>query len=214
MTDYQFSDAYIKELNWEHDFADELPALLAIANQTPQWYSSENNKEQFCIIKPIDLLKIDIFKKINAELLKHQIRISVAILRKIKPFDTTGIHTDWPGLYTALNIPLLNPTSAVTSWYNFDNDLELSSLETVALKLPADSPLCLTTDRDRDRLLKFKIFEFTMSKPVLFNTSIPHNVQSINNVERIILSVQFKKNMVYELDWTDNAIFDKISIIR
>ena len=204
----------INELNWEYYFTADLPALLAIANQTPQWHTSENNNEQFCKIKVIDLLKIDIFKKINAELLKHRIRISIGILRKIKPFATTAIHTDWPGLYTALNIPLLNPTSAVTSWYNFDNDLELRSLESVASKLKADSPLCLTTAQDRDRLLKFKIFEFTMSKPVLFNTSIPHNVQSIDNVERIILSLQFKKNVVQHLDWTDNALFNNITTIR
>jgi hypothetical protein len=213
MTGCQFASAYIKELNWGHDFASELPALLEIADQTPLWHSSENNKEQFCIIKAIDLLKIDIFKKINSELLKHQIRVSIGILRKIKPLETTAIHTDWPGLYTALNIPLLNSTSAVTSWYNFDNNSELSSLETVAFKLPADSPLCMITDQDRDRLLKFKIFEFTMSKPVLFNTSIPHNVQSINNVERIILSLQFKKNIVYDLDWADNALFENLQLV-
>jgi hypothetical protein len=212
MIEYQFTNQFIKELDWEYNFTAELPYLLAIANQTPQWHSSNNHNEQFCKISVIDLLKIDIFKKINNQLLKNKIRISLGILRKIKPFAISAIHTDWPGLYTALNIPLLNPKSAITSWYNFDDDLELSSLESVASKLPVDSPFCLA--KDTDQFVKFKIFEFTMSKPVLFNTSIPHNVQSIDNVERIILSLQFRKNAAQHLDWGDNALFDNVSITR
>jgi hypothetical protein len=212
MIEYQFTNRFIKELDWEYNFTAELPHLLAIANQTPQWHSSENDNEQFCKITANNLLKIDIFKKINNQLIKNKIWIDIGILRKIKPFAISAIHTDWPGLYTALNIPLLNSKSAITSWYNFDNDLELKSLESVASKLPADSPFRLT--KDKDQFLKFKIFEFTMSTPVLFNTSIPHNVQSIDNVERIILSLQFRKNAAQHLNWDDNILFDNISITR
>jgi hypothetical protein len=199
---------YIKELDWCYDFSLTLVDLLAIANKRPQWHSSMSPAGQFSMLGR-SILDIDVFNKINNKLQTNSITIKNGILRKTTPYTRGFIHTDSVNQSLSLNIPLLNPTSAVTSWYDFSsNDMLASASSTFSTILP-NSPFY---EFKKGEMLPYKVFDFKMSKPVIFNNSIHHNVESVENVDRIILSILFVKFNGQAVKWEDCAVFEELQL--
>lgn len=199
---------YIKELDWCYDFSSTLDDLLAIANKRPQWHSSVSPAGQFSMLGRA-ILDIDVFNKINNDLQTNSISIKNAILRKTTPYTRGFIHTDSINQSLSLNIPLLNPSSAVTSWYDFSSNDTLASAPSTFSTILPNSPFY---EFKKGEMLPYKIFDFKMSKPVLFNNSIHHNVESVENVDRIIMSILFVKSNGQAVKWEDINCFDSVQL--
>jgi hypothetical protein len=108
------------------------------------------------------------------------------VLIQVDPNAIGRIHTDWrPSGYgdcLALNIPLFNCENSVTELW----------------KSSYDPPVQYTTNgqpyRYFDPKLCEKISEFSLIKPVLFRTDVPHSVSNRSNKIRQAISIRFKED--------------------
>lgn len=97
--------------------------------------------------------------------------------------DGLPVHTD-AGRKCTLNIPLLNCEDTVTIVYQ-----------------PIESDTIRETDRVLDRFLStdklVEIYRFELTKPMLFNTTLPHEVVS-NGKNRISISWSVMEDISFE----------------
>lgn len=80
----------------------------------------------------------------------------------------------------AINIPLINCDNAVTEFW------ESNQTSSVVEYSPSGSPYLSCGDRTTCK----KIDEYTLTKPVLFNTSIPHSVNNYSDKVRAAISLR------------------------
>jgi hypothetical protein len=116
------------------------------------------------------------------------LKISRPVLIQVEPNARGRIHTDFrpEGYSLALNIPLENCDNSVTSLWEAPSEL-------VEIRY--------TTNRSpyhyyNPNLCK-KITEFSLTKPVLFDTSIPHSVDNFSDQWRRAISLRFEPDPWY-----------------
>lgn len=111
------------------------------------------------------------------------LRISRAVLIQVAPQAEGRIHTDYrpEGYSLALNIPLENCDHSVTSMWSTEN--QITEIRYTTNNSPYhyyDPNLCR------------KITEFRLTKPVLFDTSVPHSVDNTSDKWRRAISLRFE----------------------
>jgi hypothetical protein len=185
------SNDYVEELESDYAFDTLIPELF---NLFPKWDDTTQLGGQYYLLPRKMIIDIDYFNQLD-KLLTHDIVINNVVVRKVYKGRWQPIHTDGDNTPLSINIPLTNKTKdAITSWYNFDSDDYLRGLITAHHLIPNDSPLKLSTESAINHIKKFKVFEYRMSGPVLFNTSIPHNVHNLGEEDRLIASIQFSRH--------------------
>jgi hypothetical protein len=111
------------------------------------------------------------------------LKISRAVLIQVEPNARGRIHTDFrpEGYSLALNIPLDNCENSTTTLWEASADV---------------MEIRYTTNRSPyhyyDPNLCKKITEFSLTKPVLFDTSIPHAVDNYSDEWRRAISLRFE----------------------
>jgi hypothetical protein len=115
------------------------------------------------------------------------LKISIAVLIQASPLLKGTIHTDYqpkedsPKL--ALNIPLENCEDSITNMWSSKN--KITQLYFTPNKSPHhyyDPEACT------------KITEFRLTKPVLFNTTVPHSVDNMSDKWRRAISLRFESD--------------------
>ena len=116
------------------------------------------------------------------------LKISRAVLIQVSPFAKGRIHTDYrpEGYNLALNIPLENCEHSITSMWSTENQ---------------NTEIRYTTNNSPyhyyDPNLCKKITEFCLTRPVLFDTSIPHSVDNMSSKWRKAISLRFEPDPWY-----------------
>lgn len=111
------------------------------------------------------------------------LKISRAVLIQVAPNAKGRIHTDFrpEGYRLALNIPLENCEHSITSmWDTSDQITELRYTTNNSPYHYYNPDLCK------------KITEFKLTRPILFDTSIPHAVDNYSNKWRRAISLRFE----------------------
>jgi hypothetical protein len=111
------------------------------------------------------------------------LKISRAVLIQVAPFAKGRIHTDYrpEGYSLALNIPLENCEHSITSmWDTTDQITEIRYTTNNSPYHYYDPALCK------------KITEFKLTRPVFFDTSIPHSVDNMSDKWRRAISLRFE----------------------
>jgi len=106
-----------------------------------------------------------------------------AILIQVAPkagIHHTGIHTDINPSELALNIPLENCDDSITSFWETFKPLEIRETPNKLFYNYYDPNHCR------------KIAEFKLTKPVIFNSVIAHNVSNPTDKWRRAISLRFK----------------------
>jgi hypothetical protein len=114
-----------------------------------------------------EFMGMPVFKTVIINALPHSIG---KIHKDHRPHDSNVL---------AINIPLINCDNAVTEFFETDNDSTL--IEYTSSKSPYIG---------FDRAKCLKIDEFTLTKPVLFKTDIPHAVTNFSNNARVAISLR------------------------
>lgn len=111
------------------------------------------------------------------------LKISRAVLIQVEPNAKGRIHTDFrpEGYSLALNIPLENCENSITTMWD-------AAAEVVEIRYTTNnSPYHYYNPN-----LCKKITEFSLTKPVLFDTSVPHAVDNYSNNWRKAISLRFE----------------------
>lgn len=111
------------------------------------------------------------------------LKISRAVLIQVEPNAKGRIHTDFrpEGYSLALNIPLENCENSITTMWD-------AAAEVVEMRYTTNnSPYHYYNPN-----LCKKITEFSLTKPVLFDTSVPHAVDNYSNNWRKAISLRFE----------------------
>jgi hypothetical protein len=111
------------------------------------------------------------------------LKISRAVLIQVEPNAKGRIHTDFrpEGYSLALNIPLENCENSITTMWD-------AAAEVVEIQYTTNnSPYHYYNPN-----LCKKITEFSLTKPVLFDTSVPHAVDNYSNNWRKAISLRFE----------------------
>jgi hypothetical protein len=129
-----------------------------------------NNSEFFQVVP----LKIKTFMGL---------KISRAVLIQVEPNAKGRIHTDFrpEGYSLALNIPLENCENSITTMWEAPREvIEIRYTTNNSPYHYYDPNLCK------------KITEFSLTKPVLFDTSVPHAVDNYSDSWRRAISLRFE----------------------
>jgi|LauGreDrversion4_2_1035121.scaffolds.fasta_scaffold36689_5 hypothetical protein len=111
------------------------------------------------------------------------LKISRAVLIQVEPNAKGRIHTDFrpEGYSLALNIPLENCENSITTMWD-------AAAEVVEIRYTTNnSPYHYYNPN-----LCKKITEFSLTKPVLFDTSVPHAVDNYSDKWRKAISLRFE----------------------
>jgi hypothetical protein len=111
------------------------------------------------------------------------LKISRPVLIQVEPNARGRIHTDFrpEGYSLALNIPLENCDNSVTSLWEAPSEVvEIRYTTNQSPYHYYDPNLCK------------KITEFSLTKPVLFDTSVPHSVDNFSDQWRRAISLRFE----------------------
>jgi hypothetical protein len=111
------------------------------------------------------------------------LKISRPVLIQVEPNARGRIHTDFrpEGYSLALNIPLENCDNSITSLWNAPSEVvEIRYTTNQSPYHYYDPNLCK------------KITEFSLTKPVLFDTSVPHSVDNFSDQWRRAISLRFE----------------------
>jgi hypothetical protein len=111
------------------------------------------------------------------------LKISRAVLIQVEPNAKGRIHTDFrpEGYSLALNIPLENCKNSITTMWD-------AAAEVVEIRYTTNnSPYHYYNPN-----LCKKITEFSLTKPVLFDTSVPHAVDNYSDNWRRAISLRFE----------------------
>jgi hypothetical protein len=111
------------------------------------------------------------------------LKISRAVLIQVEPNAKGRIHTDFrpEGYSLALNIPLENCENSITTMWG-------APKEVVEIRYTTNN----SPYHYYDPNLCKKITEFSLTKPVLFDTSVPHAVDNYSNKWRRAISLRFE----------------------
>jgi hypothetical protein len=129
----------------------------------------------------------DFFQTIDLSIDKFlDIEVQRFVLIQVAPLAIGRIHTDWrPSNYgdsLALNIPLYNCEESITTLW----------------KSEYDPPVQYTSNGQPYRFFEpskcKKISEFTLTKPILFRTDVPHSVNNKSDKVRRAISIRFKED--------------------
>lgn len=117
------------------------------------------------------------------EFLGMEVGHSVLIIAA--PTKRSQIHEDYRAdkLKLALNVPLKNCDHSITEFWNCqgaDPDYELTSIGVPYNRYKIEN--CI------------KISEFKLTKPVIFNTKIPHSVFNLSSEPRLAISIRFRQD--------------------
>jgi hypothetical protein len=158
-------------------------------------YSSvfENKEDSFPVsLNKNDLEELTIILKEDTIkwFLDSSIKLVSGIIFFLMPFEEQPIHIDAQtkyGIYTSLNIPLLNCEGGSMSWYSgnyYEEDITLpSGIKYAGLKI------------EDPKNLHCQI----INSPHVVRTNIPHNVKNNVGKKRIMLALRYNKN-IPELD--------------
>ena len=123
------------------------------------------------------------FQNLNIETTNFfGMKIKAAVLIQAHPWaglNNGGIHTDPNDTKLAINIPLENCEDSITSFWE-------SSIPPMLHQTPNKHSY-----EYYDQNYCKKITEFKLTKPVIFNTSIPHTVTNLSNKWRRAISLRF-----------------------
>lgn len=117
------------------------------------------------------------------EFLDMEVGHSVLIVAA--PMKRSQIHIDYRAnnLKLALNIPLRNCENSITEiWNCYENRPEYSL---TSIGVPYNGYQKENCE---------KITEFRLSRPVIFNTKIPHSVTNLSNHPRLAISLRFRED--------------------
>jgi hypothetical protein len=92
-------------------------------------------------------------------------------------------HRPYDNNVLAINIPLINCYDAITEFWDTDEDRDLVQYTS------SGSPY-IGFDKNKCR----KIDEFTLTKPVIFKTDIPHSVNNYSGQPRLAISLRLVKD--------------------
>lgn len=102
---------------------------------------------------------------------------------KFEPGKIVKTHIDGDR-FCAINIPIYNTEESYTVFYNKDDNLELEYDEQRILHYVKGCPT--------------EAFRFTITKPTLINTTVPHGVVNFGKNTRIIMSWSVLKPLTFE----------------
>lgn len=110
--------------------------------------------------------------------------IGHSVLIYAKPLSRSTLHVDYraDNLKLALNIALENCKYSLTEMWQCEG-------EPVCLKTPTGIPY-----NNYEKKQCKKICDFTLSRPVIFNTKVPHSVWNFSNKPRLAISLRFKQD--------------------
>lgn len=116
------------------------------------------------------------------------LKISRAVLIQVEPNARGRIHTDYrpEGYSLALNIPLENCENSITTMWE-------APAEIVEVRYTTNNSPYHYYNPD----LCKKITEFSLTTPVLFDTSVPHAVDNYSNNWRRAISLRFEPDPVH-----------------
>ncbi len=113
------------------------------------------------------------------------LKLRATVLIVVEPDGRGRIHTDGDASYTnrlALNIPLENCESSVTYMYDSEFKPDQRYITNGAPYKYYDPLKCK------------KVTEFTLTKPVLFRSDIPHSVDNYSDQYRLAISLRFEED--------------------
>jgi hypothetical protein len=155
----------------------------------------EDKEDSFPVnLNKNDLEELTIILKADTAKLFHDssIKLVNGIIFFLMPFEHQPIHIDAQtkhGMYTSLNIPLLNCEGGSMSWYSgnyYEEDIILpSGIRYAELKI--EDPKTL--------------YNQIINDPCVVRTSIPHNVQNNIGKKRIMLALRYNKNIPELVDY-------------
>jgi hypothetical protein len=120
------------------------------------------------------------------------LEVTHSILIYAKPNQRSRIHMDYRAdkLKLALNIPLKNCEDSITELWNCGSKEPKYSLT------PSNVPY-----NEYEIINCRKISEFRLTKPVIFNTKIPHSVNNLSNKPRLAISLRFREDPWHLVDF-------------
>ena len=115
-------------------------------------------------------------------LTKYPLLNNIYNINLVEPFTAVPLHID-SFRSCALNIPITGTGGSHTIFYRADDAVleHAESNQFDLIKSPAT-----------------EIFRFTMTRPVLLNTKIPHKVINVKNYSRLTVSWSFQKTTFQE----------------
>jgi hypothetical protein len=113
------------------------------------------------------------------------LEVTHSILICANPRRRSGIHVDYRAdkLKLALNIPLKNCNDSITEFWDSGGTEPEHSI--TSINVPYKSYKIENCQQ---------IAEFRLTKPVIFNTKIPHSVNNLSNKPRLAISLRFKED--------------------
>jgi hypothetical protein len=105
------------------------------------------------------------------------------VLIVVNPFVKKHIHIDHRDYKLALNIPLKNCDNTVTEMWDCGSNKPTYAL--TKNNVPYNN-----YDINQCK----KITEFFLTKPIIFNTKIPHSVTNFSHQPRLAISIRFKSD--------------------
>lgn len=204
---------YAIELEWTTEFK-VLNFFKEWANRTPAWSDHKKPVGTWAVVHPDTFKKIECLTDLNEKFKNHGFIIHDGVLRTVNPRQFTGIHTDSVmasdgtnvPLSLSLNIPIENQSEATTYWYDLSKNSVFANEETREGLISTDSIFRKVVEHQLiDSALECVKFSLRMSKPVLINTGIPHNVDMrYSRVKRTILSLHLRDLTTNKmLGWED-----------
>jgi hypothetical protein len=142
----------------------------------------ENLKELF--LKNLPPLE-NFFNPLNLNVKEFLgLEVTHSILIHAKPNSHSTIHVDYRAdqLKLALNIPLKNCENSVTNMWSCEG-------EPTYLETPTGIPY-----NNYNKQQCEKITRFFLTRPVIFNTKIPHSVSNFSDQPRLAISLRFKED--------------------
>jgi hypothetical protein len=142
----------------------------------------ENLKEIFLKNLPP---KENFFNPLNLDIKEFLgLEVTHSVLIHAKPNSHSTIHVDYRAdqLRLALNIPLKNCENSVTDMWSCEGE-PVYSLTVTGIPY-----------NNYNRNQCEKISRFFLTRPVIFNTKIPHSVSNFSNQPRLAISLRFKED--------------------
>lgn len=155
----------------------------------------ENKEDSFPVnLTKNDLEELTIILKEDTNILFQDslTKLVNGIIFFLMPFEEQPIHIDAQtkyGMYTSLNIPLLNCEGGSMSWYSgnyYEEDITLpSGIKYASLKI------------EDPKTLHCQI----INSPCVVRTNVPHNVKNNIGKKRIMLALRYNRNILELADY-------------
>jgi len=112
------------------------------------------------------------------------LEVTHSVLICAKPNSKSTLHVDFRSdqLKLAINLPLKNCDDSITEFWE-------SSSRPIEMTTPSGVPYINYKYKNCK-----KISEFKLTKPVVFNTKIPHSVRNFSSDFRLAISLRFKED--------------------